>query len=84
MRSGAETVELDELLVTVVVDNATDTLSSIPAGIPQLSESVRLLDGPSVGIHDGHDMVLVFEHLCVACHGFSVLATGRRGEDTAT
>jgi 7,8-dihydropterin-6-yl-methyl-4-(beta-D-ribofuranosyl)aminobenzene 5'-phosphate synthase len=30
MRSGAEAVELDELLVTVVVDNATDTLSSVP------------------------------------------------------
>ncbi len=39
----AETVELDELVVTVVVDNATDTLSSIPAGIPQVPELVHLL-----------------------------------------
>ena len=86
MQSGvrADTVDLDELLVTVVVDNATDTLSSIPAGIPQLSEYVQLFDGVSIGIHDGHDMVPVFEQLCVACHGFSVLATARRGEDTAT
>jgi len=77
--------ELDELLVTVVVDNATDTLSSIPAGVPQLPELVHLLSGgESIGTHDGHDMVSVFEHLCVAVHGFSVLATGRRGEDTAT
>jgi 7,8-dihydropterin-6-yl-methyl-4-(beta-D-ribofuranosyl)aminobenzene 5'-phosphate synthase len=80
----AETVELDDLLVTVVVDNATDILSSIPAGIPQAPESVHLLGGPSIGTHDGHDMMAVFEHLCVACHGFSVLATGRRGEDAAT
>lgn len=82
--AGAEAVELDELLVTVVVDNATDTLSSIPTGVPQLSEFVHLLDGPSIGTHDGHDMVSAFEQLCVACHGFSVLATGRRGEDAVT
>lgn len=83
MRS-AETVELDELLVTVVVDNATDTLSSVPAGIPQLPEMVHLLDGPSFGRHDGHEMVAVFEQLCVACHGFSALATGRRGKRSVT
>jgi 7,8-dihydropterin-6-yl-methyl-4-(beta-D-ribofuranosyl)aminobenzene 5'-phosphate synthase len=81
----ASTVELDELLVTVVVDNATDTLSSVPVGVPQVAEMVHLLEGGlSLGTHDGHDMVAVFERLCVACHGFSVLATGRRGEDTAT
>ena len=80
----AETVELDELLVTVVVDNATDTLSSIPAGVPQRSELAGLLDGPFIGTHEGHEMAAVFEQLCVACHGFSVLATGRRGDDTAT
>ena len=79
-----ESAELDELLVTVVVDNATDTLSSIPAGVPQRSESAGLLGGPSIGAHEGHEMAAVFEHLCVACHGFSVLATGRRGDDTAT
>jgi 7,8-dihydropterin-6-yl-methyl-4-(beta-D-ribofuranosyl)aminobenzene 5'-phosphate synthase len=78
------TVELDELLVTVVVDNATDTLSSVPVGVPQVAEMVHLLDGPSLGTHDGHEMAAVFERLCVACHGFSVLATGRRGADTAT
>ena len=81
---GAEIVELDELVVTVVVDNATDTLSSIPPGIPQLPELAHLLGGPSIGRHDGHDMVAVFEQLCLACHGFSAVATGRRGEDTAT
>jgi 7,8-dihydropterin-6-yl-methyl-4-(beta-D-ribofuranosyl)aminobenzene 5'-phosphate synthase len=86
MQSGpvVEAVELDELLITVVVDNATDGLSSIPAGIPQHSEFVHLLDGPSVGTYDGHDMFAVFEQLCLACHGFSVLATGFRDEDVST
>ena len=79
-----EAVELDELLITVVVDNATDGLSSIPAGIPQHSEFAHLLDGPAVGTQDGHEMVAVFEQLCLACHGFSVLATGLRGEDVST
>src|SRR6476659_6956383 len=51
----AEAVELDELLVTVVVDNATDTLSSIPAGVPQRSELAGLLDGPFIGTHEGHE-----------------------------
>jgi len=79
-----EPAVLDELLVTVVVDNATDTLSSIPAGIPQQPELVHLLAGPSLGTHDGHEMVAVFEQLCVACHGFSALAVARRGGDAAT
>jgi 7,8-dihydropterin-6-yl-methyl-4-(beta-D-ribofuranosyl)aminobenzene 5'-phosphate synthase len=84
--ANAEVVELDELLITVVVDNATDTLSSVPDGIPQFSESAHLLlgGGPSLGVHDGHDMVAVFERLCLACHGFSALARGRRGDETTT
>ena len=40
-----ETVELDELTVTVVVDNATDTLSSIAPGSPQVPEVAFLLGG---------------------------------------
>ena len=79
-----ETVELDELTVTVVVDNATDTLSSITPGAPQLQEMVFLLDGSSIGTHDGHDMVVTLDRLCVACHGFSALATARAGDRTAT
>lgn len=82
---SAETSELDELLLTVVVDNATDTLSSVAAGVPQVPEMVHLLqNGAPVGTLDGHTMVGVFENLCVACHGFSVIARGRRGEETAT
>ena len=76
---------LEELTITIVVDNATDTLSSIAPGIPQLPEMAYLLgEIPPSGQHDGHDCVVGFDHLCVACHGFSALATGRRGERTAT
>ncbi|MET0146022.1 MAG: MBL fold metallo-hydrolase [Ilumatobacteraceae bacterium] len=76
---------LDELTVTIVVDNATDTLSSISPGVPQLPELASLLMGiPPSSQHDGHDCVVAFDHLCVACHGFSALATARLGERTAT
>lgn len=76
---------LDELTITIVVDNATDTLSSISAGMPQLPEMAYLLGGvPPSGQHDGHDCVVGFDRLCVACHGFSALATARHGERTST
>src|SRR3954470_21170075 len=76
---------LDELTITVVVDNATDTLSSIPPGVPQLPELAYLLGSiPPSGQHDGHDCVVGFDHLCVACHGFSALATARHSDRTAT
>lgn len=85
MGTASESVrELDELALTVVVDNATDTLSSVADGIPQQPEMVHLLSGPTVGTHEGHDLVPVFEHLCVACHGFSLVATARSGPDRAT
>ncbi len=77
--------ELDELTITVVVDNATDTLSSIGPGIPQLPEMAHLLGSiPPSGRHEGHDCVVAFDHLCVACHGFSALATARQGDRKAT
>lgn len=77
--------ELDELTITIVVDNATDTLSSIAPGVPQLPEMAYLLGRiPPSGQHDGHDCVEGFDHLCVACHGFSALATARQGDRTAT
>ena len=80
-----EAPALDELTITIVVDNTTDTLSSISPGIPQLPEMAYLLGGiPPSGQHDGHDCVVGFDHLCVACHGFSALATARRGERSAT
>jgi len=76
---------LDELTITIVVDNSTDTLSSIGPGIPQLPEIAYLLGGiPPSGQHDGHDCVVTFDQLCVACHGFSALATARQGDRTTT
>ena len=76
---------LDELTLTVVVDNETDTLSSIDRGVPQLPEvASHLARRPAVRQHAGHDCVTVFDHLCVACHGLSVLVSGRVGDDTRT
>jgi 7,8-dihydropterin-6-yl-methyl-4-(beta-D-ribofuranosyl)aminobenzene 5'-phosphate synthase len=72
---------LDELDIVVVVDNETDTLSSVDAGIPQMPEMASLLGRvpPTRRLGD-HDGVTVFDRLCVACHGYSVLLTGRVGD----
>lgn len=77
-------VELDELDLVVVTDNETDTLSSIDND-EQAAETAGLLDRlePSFVI-DGNDHTSVFDHLCCACHGFSVLVTGRRGNEERT
>jgi len=73
---------LDQLTLTVVVDNETDTLSSVDSGVPQLPEVASHLGRrPPARQHAGHDCVTVFDHLCVACHGLSVLLTGRVGDD---
>jgi 7,8-dihydropterin-6-yl-methyl-4-(beta-D-ribofuranosyl)aminobenzene 5'-phosphate synthase len=68
---------LDALTLTVIVDNETDTLSSVDAGIPQVPEVVDLLGRLPPRRRDGVDCVTVFDHLCVACHGLSILVTGR-------
>ena len=72
--------ELDELRVLVVVDNETDTLSSVDEGVPQLPELVRHLGRAPVArtTPDGHECREGFEHLCIACHGFSAIATARQ------
>src|SRR5215510_14090986 len=55
-------VVLDELVLTVVVDNATDNLSSVDSGIPQLPEVVSLLGRiPATRHQDGHDAIVVFD-----------------------
>lgn len=77
------TVELDELRILIVVDNETDTLSSIDEGVPQLPEVADLISRiPSIHTFNGHACKPVFEHLCCACHGFSALVSGRRGQTT--
>jgi len=34
-----------------------------------------------IALKDGHDRVEPWGHLCLACHGFSALVTGRRGSE---
>jgi 7,8-dihydropterin-6-yl-methyl-4-(beta-D-ribofuranosyl)aminobenzene 5'-phosphate synthase len=73
---------LDSLEMIVVVDNETDTLSSIDPGVDQVPEMASLLQRvPPTRHHDGHPGVCVFDHLCVACHGLSVLLRGRQGDE---
>jgi 7,8-dihydropterin-6-yl-methyl-4-(beta-D-ribofuranosyl)aminobenzene 5'-phosphate synthase len=73
---------LDELRLLVVVDNETDGLSSVDAGVPQISELVQLAmrTAPSAE-YDGHPCTVVFDKVCCAGHGLSVLVTGRRGDE---
>lgn len=74
-----DVTELDELEVLVVVDNETDTLSSVDEGVPQIPEVVHVAARRPVDrTHQGHECKVVFDQLCCACHGFSVLITGRR------
>lgn len=78
-------MELDAAVITVVVDNETDTLSSPDPGTPKLPEIAGLLGREELARHRaGHDGVEVFGHLCVACHGFSALVTAQAGDATAT
>ena len=72
-------IELDELEILVVVDNETDTLSSVDDGVPQIPEIVHLAARtPPSREYEGHECKIVFDQLCCACHGLSVLITGRR------
>jgi 7,8-dihydropterin-6-yl-methyl-4-(beta-D-ribofuranosyl)aminobenzene 5'-phosphate synthase len=71
-------VELDALEILVVVDNETDTLSSVDEGVPQVPEVIHLAARtPASRQYQGHDCKTVFDQLCCACHGFSVLLRGR-------
>jgi len=73
-------VQLDELEMLVVVDNETDTLSSVDEGVPQIPEVVQhAARTPPSRKFDGHECKVVFDQLCCACHGLSVLITGRKG-----
>jgi 7,8-dihydropterin-6-yl-methyl-4-(beta-D-ribofuranosyl)aminobenzene 5'-phosphate synthase len=77
-----DVLRLDDLQILVVVDNETDTLSSVDEGVPQIPEVVHLAARtPPSRMHDGHDCKVVFDQLCCACHGLSVLVTGRRGDE---
>jgi len=88
MRMGSPadgTHELDELELLIVVDNETDNLSSVDEGLPQIPEMFRLAARlPRTEVCPGHAGWEVFDHMCVACHGLSVLATARRGDAVRT
>src|SRR3954463_7871194 len=72
---------LDDLRLTVVIDNETDTLSSIDPGVPQIGEIGGVLQRlPPAKEFDRHSAKTFFDRSCCACHGLSVLATGRRGD----
>ncbi len=74
--------ELDALDLLVVVDNETDTLSSVDEGIPQIPEVLQLAARRAPDrVHEGHECKVVMDQLCCACHGYSVLATARRGDE---
>lgn len=82
---GSEVLPLDELHLLVVVDNETDTLSSIADGVPQMPEVAQLISRVrATRTHDGHPCKVVFDRLCCAGHGLSILVTGRRGNDEHT
>lgn len=81
----AGVTELDELKILVVVDNESDTLSSVDEGLPQIPEFVHLAARVrATRVHDGHECKTVFDQLCCACHGLSVLVTGRSGAEERT
>ena len=65
--------------IVVVVDNETDTLSSVDDGVPQVPEVVHLAARtPASRKYQGHECKTVFDQLCCACHGLSILITGRK------
>ncbi|MEC9247788.1 MAG: MBL fold metallo-hydrolase [Pseudomonadota bacterium] len=74
-----ELVALDSLELLVVMDNETDTLSSVDEGIPQIPEVAQLSARTKPDrIYQGHECKTVFDRLCCGCHGLSILLTGRR------
>ncbi|EAR23241.1 dihydropteroate synthase [Nitrococcus mobilis Nb-231] len=76
---------LDEAQILVLVDNETDTLSSVDEGVPQIPEVIQHVTRMPVSrIYQGQAGKVVFDRLCCACHGLSVLVTGRRGNETRT
>jgi 7,8-dihydropterin-6-yl-methyl-4-(beta-D-ribofuranosyl)aminobenzene 5'-phosphate synthase len=65
---------VDKVEIHVIIDNATDSLSSIPAHAE--SEFAYLARS---GMRE-----LAGDNLCCACHGLSYLITARRGDSSCT
>jgi 7,8-dihydropterin-6-yl-methyl-4-(beta-D-ribofuranosyl)aminobenzene 5'-phosphate synthase len=80
--NSVEIAALNALDLLVVVDDESETLSSVDKSVPDLPELGRLVARvPHRAPKDGHDCVEPWGHLCLACHGFSALVTGRRGSE---
>lgn len=80
-----DTPPLDSLELVVIVDNESDTLSSVDVDVDQIPEIASLVTRlPASRELDGSPGVCVFDHLCVACHGLSVLVRGTIGGTTRT
>jgi 7,8-dihydropterin-6-yl-methyl-4-(beta-D-ribofuranosyl)aminobenzene 5'-phosphate synthase len=80
-----EITEPGALTLPVVVDNESAILSSVDPAIPKLNEVTHLLGRPPVALtHGAREGHVVFDHLCLACHGLSVLVTARRGTTART
>jgi 7,8-dihydropterin-6-yl-methyl-4-(beta-D-ribofuranosyl)aminobenzene 5'-phosphate synthase len=73
---------LDALDLRIIVDNETDGLSSVDEGLPQIGEVADRAARLPAHVYDGHECKVAFDQLCCACHGFSVLLSGRRGAET--
>src|SRR5262245_56468802 len=82
--TAAGIVELDELRVLVVVDNEIDMLSSVAAGVPQMSSGAYM--AARVPAHElgGYPSKVVLDRMCCAGHGLSLLVTARRGDEEHT
>jgi 7,8-dihydropterin-6-yl-methyl-4-(beta-D-ribofuranosyl)aminobenzene 5'-phosphate synthase len=81
----AGVLPLDELQLLVVVDNETDTLSTVGGGLPVLPEMTHLvMRTPLTPLGGDEQGRVTFDKLCCACHGLSVLVTGRVGEVSRT
>jgi 7,8-dihydropterin-6-yl-methyl-4-(beta-D-ribofuranosyl)aminobenzene 5'-phosphate synthase len=72
---------LDSLNVLIVVDNETDTLSSVDDGVPQQPELAGHVARAARRKVGEFHCCEALGNLCVACHGFSALLTARRGDE---
>src|SRR5262249_39601744 len=56
--------------------------SGVEEGVRQIPEAAgHAARTPPSRTYHGHECKVVFDQMCCACHGFSLLVTGRRGED---
>ena len=63
--NATDVIELDELEILVIVDNETDTLSSVDEGVPQIPEVIHVAARtPPIREFEGHECKVVLDQLC--------------------